>query len=362
VYAPEATLPSFQRSDVRTSFLQKWARWPRLHKLALPFYPAAFEHFDLSGYDVVLSSTTGFAKGVVTGPETCHICYCHTPARFAWRYHEYVSRGGYGRGIQQVLPWMVHRLREWDYSSAQRVDYFIANSFTTAARIRNFYRREADVIHAPVDTKRFHVKEAPAGDYFLVVSRLVGYKRVDLAVEAMNRLRLPLKVVGTGPDLARLKALAGPTVEFLGHRPDEEVAELLADCRALLFPGEEDFGITPLEAMASGRPVIAYGAGGALETVTEGETGLFFDAPTPESLIQTVRRFEEVSFSPHQLRAFTEHFDVEAFQRRLLGFVEMRYAEYRATYTRLGGPPARPRSSGAAEPALLASKSYGGDK
>lgn len=275
VYDPEATLSSFRGMDVRTSFLQRWARHSRIHKLALPFYPAAFESFDLSGYDLVVSSTSGFAKGVITGPETCHICYCHTPARFAWRYHEYVAQGGYGRATRRVLPLLVHCLRAWDYASAQRVDYFVTNSYNTARRVHKFYGRAAGVVHAPVEAGRFRVEDTPPRGYFLTVSRLVGYKRVDLAVEACSRLRLPLKVVGVGPDAARLRALAGPSVEFLGRLEDAQVAKLLAHCRALLFPGEEDFGITPLEAMASGRPVIAYRAGGALETVVEGKTGVF---------------------------------------------------------------------------------------
>ncbi len=338
VYDPEATLPAFKKMDIRTSFLQKWARNSRIHKLALPFYPAAFEHFDMSGYDVVVSSTSGFAKGVVTGPETCHICYCHTPARFAWRYHEYISQGGYGKNVQRVLPWMVHYLRSWDYASAQRVDYFVVNALNTARRVHKFYGRSADVLHAPVDAGRFHVSNAPPEDFFLVVSRLVGYKRVDLAVEAMSRLGLPLKVVGSGPDTARIRALAGPTVQFLGRLPDADVTALFSRCRAFLFPGEEDFGIAPLEAMASGRPVIAYGAGGALETVVEGETGIFFREPTVESLMEAVTRLQAGSWDAQRLRAHAERFDVPTFQARLKALVEARYAEHTALYAGIGLP------------------------
>lgn len=346
VYDPEATLPAFKGMDVRTSFLQRWARRSRVHKLALPFYPAAFEGFDLSGYDLVVSSTSGFAKGVITGPETCHVCYCHTPARFAWRYHEYVAQGGYNKTVRRLLPLLVHRLRDWDYASAQRVDHFVVNSFNTARRVRKFYRRDADVVYAPVEADRFRIESRPSADYFLVVSRLVGYKRVDLAVEAMTRLGLPLKVVGSGPDLARLRALAGPTVEFLGRLPDREVADRLAHCRAFLFPGEEDFGIAPLEAMASGRPVIAFAAGGALETVIAGETGVFFEEPTPESLMGAVRDLDKMSVRPSRIRAHAERFDVRAFQRRLRALVEAKVAEHRAAYADIAPPPAFPLSSG----------------
>ncbi len=341
VYDADATLSSFKQMDIRTSFLQKWAGSARLHKWALPLYPLAFEQFDLSGYDAVVSSTTGFAKGVITGPETCHVSYCHTPARFAWRYHEYVAQGGYGRMTQRILPLITHHLRNWDYQSAQRVDHFVANSFNTARRIRKFYGRTSDVIHAPVDVSRFQIAARPTADYYLVVARLVGYKRVALAVEAMSRLDLPLKIVGTGPEEARLRALAGPSVQFLGRVADAEVSNLLANCRALLFPGEEDFGITPLEAMACGRPVIAFRAGGALETVADNQTGTFFDELTPDSFIEAVERLESLKpFDPLCLRAHAATFDVKLFQSRICALVENRVAEQRAVYAAISSPAA----------------------
>jgi len=333
LYDPDATLPAFRDMDVRTSFLQRvpFLKTARFHKFALPLYPQAFERFDLSGYDVVLSNTTGFAKGVITGPQTCHVCYCHTPARFAWRYAEYVEQAGFGRAARLLLPLVVGRLRRWDYHVAQkRVDYFLANSHNIARRVEKFYERHADVLYPPVETGRFHVEPNPRADYFLVVSRLLAYKRVDLAIEAMTRLGLPLKVVGGGPDAQRLKSLAGPTVEFLGRRSDEEVADLLANCRAFLFPGEEDFGIAPLEAMASGRPVLAFGAGGALETVVDGETGLFFSEPTPESLTEAVRRLDGLCVRPDRIRAHAETFDTAAFVDRVRTLVAARWAEHRA--------------------------------
>jgi len=331
-----ATLPAFQTMDVRTSVLQRWVGKPHFHKLALPFYPVAFEQFDLSGYDVVLSSTTGFAKGVITGPETCHICYCHTPARFAWRSHEYLAQGNYGRTTRRALALVLHGLRAWDYASAQRVDYFVANSANTARRIRKFYSRDSEVIQAPVDCKRFCPSGSAPENYFVIISRLVGYKRIGLAVEAFNRLKLPLWIVGSGPELSHLRSLAGPTIQFLGQRSDAEVAHLLAGCRALIFPGEEDFGITPLEAMASGRPVVAYAGGGALETVIDGQTGVFFHSPTPEALMGAVSCLTNGSFETSVLQSRAAQFDVPEFQRRLEQLVETRRRAHFHDYKGMG--------------------------
>jgi glycosyltransferase involved in cell wall biosynthesis len=332
VYDPKTTLPSFADMDIRTSFLQ---RWPfssrRFHKLALPYFPAAFERFDFGGYDLVLSSSSSFAKGVVTPPETCHVCYCHTPSRFIWRQREYLHQSRSARALATLIGPLLNSLRAWDIESAQRVDYYIANSYNVARRIRKFYRRDvAAVVHPPVEAARF----APAppgevGDHFLVVSRLLNYKRVDLAVEACNRLGVPLRVVGDGPDLAELRRRAGPTIQFLGKLTDMEVKSELSHCQALIFPGEEDFGITPLEAMASGRPVIAYGAGGALETVLDGETGLFFEEQTVDSLAAALRRLGQLSFPPEALREQALRFDSSVFEERMRRVIESALEEHR---------------------------------
>ena len=341
VYEPKATLAGFGAMDIRTSFLQKWPiSTRRLHKLALPFYPAAFEQFDLSGYDLVLSSSSSFAKGVITPPETCHICYCHTPARFAWRQHEYLSQSRTAQFLSPVMRGILHNLRAWDASSAQRVDYFIANSNYVSRRIRKYYRREAAVIYPPVDTERYApANPAEVGSHFLLVSRLVGYKRVDLAIDACNRRQLPLKIIGSGPETASLQRRAGPTVQFLGRLPDAEVAAEMARCRALIFPGEEDFGITPLECMASGRPVVAYGAGGALETVVDGQTGLFFREQTVDSLAAALSLVSTINWIPEALQEHAFRFDTSVFQTQMRHFIEAAIAEHRDTYA--AGPRAR---------------------
>ena len=325
VYDPKATLAYFDNVTVATSFLQRWPlSSQRMHKFALPLYPTAFEHFDLSSYDLVISSSSSFAKGVITPPHTCHVCYCHTPARFAWRQHEYLSQSRRGRVMSLLLRNMLGRLRSWAIESAQRPDYYVANSFNVAQRIRKYYRRDvAAVIPPPIDTARY----APAppsevGSHFLIVSRLVGYKRIDLAVHACNQLQIPLRIVGTGPDMAGLKRIAGPTVEFLGRLSDAEVAREFARCQALIFPGEEDFGMTPLECMASGRPVVAFAAGGALETVVDGETGVLFQAQTPESLAAALQSVSAREWAPDALQKYAAQFSVPVFEGRMMRFLE----------------------------------------
>lgn len=342
VYDPKATLACFSEMDVRTSFLQRpLLSSRRFHKLLLGLYPLAFEQFDLTRYALVISSSSSFAKGVITSPETCHICYCHTPARFAWRQHDYLLRS---RLTRMLTPWMrgmISGLRQRDFDSAQRVDHFVANSHNVAARIRKHYRREADaVIYPPVETKRF--KLAPAeeiGDHYLVVSRLVGYKRIDLAIEACNRLQVPLRIVGTGPERRALRRLAGPTIQFLGRLPDSEVAYQYARCRALIFPGEEDFGLTPVECMASGRPVVAYGRGGALETVEAGRTGVFFEEQTPEAVMAALQTVSGMRVVPEALQAEASRFDTSVFAARMSAFVSQTLEEHHRLYQRYSSRP-----------------------
>jgi glycosyltransferase involved in cell wall biosynthesis len=331
IYDPESTLSDFRGLDIRTSFLQKWPiANKRFHKLALPFFASAFESFDLSEFDVVLSSASSFAKGVLTGPNTCHICYCHTPARFAWQNKAYLEQSRSTSRIAPILQPMMSRLRRWDLDAAGRVDYFIANSYNIARRIRKYYRRDvAAVIHPPVNLGRFQI--APpreVGDYFLVLSRLIGYKRIDIAIKACNELQVPLHIIGDGPDAADLKAIAGPTIRFLGWMPDTEVVHEIARCRALIFAGEEDFGITPLEAMAAGRPVVAYGAGGALESVLDRKTGVFFEQQTSHSLAAALVEIMSMDFDPEFNRRHASRFDESVFENTLRRFVENAREDY----------------------------------
>jgi len=338
IYDPQRVDAAFQKIDVRTTFMQRLPMVTKHHQPYLPLYPFAMESLDLRGYDLVLSSSSAFGKGVITRPETMHICYCHTPMRWLWNYREYVERERLGRIVRSVLPMLMTGLRVWDQTSAMRVDHFIANSPVVAERIQKYYRRDAVVIPPPIEASRFIFDPAThIEDYFLVVSRLIPYKRIDLAIEACNQLRLPLVIIGTGRDLERLKRMSGPTIRFLGRLPDAEVLHYYAHCRAFLFPGEDDFGLTPLEAQASGRPVIAYGVGGALASVVDGITGTFFDQPTVESLASVLASFNEGQYDPVAIRNHALEFDMPRFQRRMLQYIEARMSEGKSGYEGVGG-------------------------
>jgi glycosyltransferase involved in cell wall biosynthesis len=321
------SMPEYWRSvDVRTSYLQRLSSSVRLVKAFTPLYPSAFESFDLSAYDLVLSSTTTFAKGVITRPETCHVCYLNNTTRFLWMYHDYVRHERLPRSARIVIPSLATPIRVWDYVAAQRVDAFVAGSYNAARRIWKYYRRESEVLQPPIDASAFTPRDEHS-DYFLVLARLKSYKRIDLAVAACTRLGLPLRIVGDGPDRYRLQRMAGPSVHFLGRLSDHEVADQLAGCRALIWPGEEDFGLAPLEAQASGRPVIALQAGGALETIKGGETGIFFPEPTVDSLVSALNAFTD-DFDPVALRRHAITFDRGAFQERMYALLSRRYDEH----------------------------------
>ncbi|HET7321747.1 MAG TPA: glycosyltransferase [Longimicrobiaceae bacterium] len=313
-------LPAHMQAwDVRPSFLQRVPFARRHYQAFLPLMPLAFEEFDLRGYDLVISTSSACAKGVIVSPETVHLCYCYTPCRYLWDlYHDYTR----GRRAKPLIAPVAHRLRQWDRLSADGVDHFVAISHEVAGRIRRHYRRDAEVIYPPVEVERFHPTGSAPEDFYLVVSRLVPYKRIDLAVAAATRLGRRLRVVGSGSELRRLRALAGPTVEFLGHRPDDEVADLMARCRGFLFPGHEDFGIAPVESQAAGRPVIAYGKGGAAETVVDGVTGVLFPEQSAEALIAAIRRFEALEFQDTVCRRHAERFSGEIFQDRLKACID----------------------------------------
>ena len=317
VYDPEAMPDHWRSVDIRTTFMQRLTPNVRVAKQLLPLYPYAFKSIDLSEYDLVLSSCSTFSKGVVTSPHTLHVCYCHNTTRFLWMYHEYVRHESLGAAQRVLLPPMLTRLRAWDYAAAQRVHHFVANSRATAARIAKYYHREATVIEPPVRTGEFAGGDGGVDPYFLVIARLQSYKRIDLAVQAATRLGLPLYIAGRGPDEARLRELAGPTVEFLGRVSDAERIRLLQRCSALIVPGREDFWLATVEALAAGRPVLAYARGGSLEIVLKGRTGAFFHEPTVDALVAALRAFDPGAYHSAACRAQARQFDVSAFRHRL---------------------------------------------
>jgi glycosyltransferase involved in cell wall biosynthesis len=277
---------------------------------------------------VILSNKSGFCHGLHSGKDTLHICYCLAPTRYVWSLQSYVERERLSKPVEWALRPLMSALRRWDYAAAQQVHHFIAISSDIQARIKTYYNRDSTIIFPPVDTSRFQPSPV-VEDYFLVVSRLIPYKRIDLAVQAATRLGVPLKISGKGRDLDRLRAMAGPTVEFLGYVPDEQLPDLMARCKALLFPGREDFGITPVQAQSAGRPVIAFGGGGALDTVIPGETGMLFDKLTVESLMAAMQQFEAEDYDPVALRAHAERFDTQVFKRRISDFVEQAWDAFR---------------------------------
>ncbi len=328
IYDPRAMPDAWRGWDIRSSWMNRLPLVQKHHQPFLPLYPLAFEGLDLSHYDVVISNKSGFCHGIITSPETLHICYCLTPTRYAWRYHDYARREGLGRVSRIVLPPLLSYLRQWDRLAADRVDRFIAISSEIQRRIAKYYRRESEIVYPPVNTQRFAPSDG-YDDYFLTVGRLVPYKRIDLAVRACTALGLPLKVGGSGRDLARLRSIAGPTVEFLGRVPDSDLPALMARCKAFLFPGEEDFGITPVEAMAAGRPVIAYAGGGALDTVIEGRTGAMFGEQSVEALVEALRRFDPHAYDPAAIRRHAEQFDTAVFGQKIRDYVAQAYEEHK---------------------------------
>ena len=303
---------------VRTSFLQRFPLRDRAFRAFAPLYPRAIESFDLSAYDLVVSSTTAWAKGVIVRPDAVHVCYINTVSRFVFDEARYV--GGFGLGT--LAGPFIRRLAAWDVRAAQRPTRFIANSRNVAERVRRWYGREADVLPCPVDVETF-TPGSGNGDYYIVVSRLLPYKRIDLAITACGIAGVPLHIIGTGPDEHRLKTLARNTsTTFHGTVDDTERNTLLGNARAAILPGEEDFGLVPLEAAAAGRPTIAYAAGGALETIVDNQTGAFFHDADPRSLAETIRTFDPTRYDPATLRAHAEEFRPERFRARLRTLVD----------------------------------------
>lgn len=359
LYVPGSISKTIEARRIRTSAIQRFPFAATRYRYYLPLFPWAIERFDLEGYDLVLSSSHCVAKGIRPPPQALHIAYVYTPMRYIWDMQDaYVASGRMGPVSRLMLRMIAGRLRRWDIAVNSRVDHFIAISYYVADRIRRHYGREATVIYPPVETARFRIA-GQTDDYYLVAGAFAPYKRVDLAVEAFNRLRRRLVIVGEGQEGGRLRRMAGPTIEFVGWRSDHEMADLLSRCRALIFPGEEDFGILPVEAMASGRPVIAYGKGGVTETVTPlncstsnvqraklkdslnlepgtlniepcTPTGIFFYEQTVEALVDAIDLFERSSdrFDSEALRAHALAFDRSIFEKRIMSCISERVEEW----------------------------------
>ncbi len=319
---PAAISETIKAHTIRTTFIQTLPYARRMYKRYLPLMPMALEQIDLGAYDLVISSESGPAKGVIPTSPALHICYCHSPMRYIWNmYNRYYDSSRLVTRL--MMPPMAHYLRTWDVATANRVDDFVANSTTVAHRIKSYYRRDAAVIHPPVDTASFRpVPASEIGDYYLMAGELVSYKRPDLAVEAFNRLRAKLVVIGGGEMLNQLRKIAGPTVTIMGSQPFDVLKHHYAHCKALVFPGEEDFGIVPVEAMASGRPVIAFGRGGATETVVANKTGVFFQTQTTEELMDAVDRMERLDFNPADAVSRAAEFRRDVFVDRFRTHVE----------------------------------------
>ncbi|MCJ7804277.1 glycosyltransferase [Patescibacteria group bacterium] len=313
VYYP-AGAPWAKKFKVIPSFLNKFPLAKRHHEVYPWLTPLAFESFDFTDFDLVISITSAEAKGIITKPKTKHLCYCLTPTRYLWSgYHDYFFNKGLRWLVQPIVDW----LRGWDKIAAQRPDKYLAISQEVQRRIKKYYRRESIVVYPPVDKEKFYPAEKKQkGDYFLIVSRLVSYKKIDLAIKAFNQLKIPLKIIGEGNEKNRLKEMAKGNIEFLGELTDQELLSYYQNCRALIFPQNEDFGLVPLEAQACGKPVIAFAGGGALETIIEGKTGTFFKSQSVKALMEKVKSFKDKDYQPADCRKNAEKFDKEIFKKK----------------------------------------------
>jgi len=322
VHDPEAMGPEFADWDIRTSFIQRLPGGVRHYQKLIALMPAAVERLPLGEYDLVISDSSAWTKSARQREGARHVCYCHSPARFLWHWSdEYVASLAANAVAKGLARAIIPGLRRWDKRTARRPTHLLANSAAVRERIRRYWEREAEVIHPSVDTDSFRPEDGDE-EYYLVVAALNAYKRVGLAVEAFTELGKPLVVIGEGPLRRQIEQQAGPSIRLLGKVPEEELRRHYARCRAFVMPQEEDFGLAPVEAMSSGRPVIAYGAGGALETVVAGETGVFFQEQTPTSLVEAVRRFEGLSFTKARCRARALEFDTERFKERFRAYVD----------------------------------------
>jgi glycosyltransferase involved in cell wall biosynthesis len=322
IYDKDKTHGLFEKKRIYTSFLQKFPYSRANHRIFPPLMAPAIEQFDFSKYDLVLSDSSSFAKGIITPPETLHICYCHTPMRYAWDdCQKYIQEFGFPNFVKKFIPFLMNYIRVWDRISADRVDEYIANSNFVAGRIKKYYKRESTVINPPVDVAQFSLSDKKE-NYFLMVGRLMTYKRFDIVIEAFNQLGWPLKIIGRGPDYKRLKKMAKDNIEFTGRLSDEDLAKTYARARAFIFPQEEDFGIVAIEAMASGRPIIAYRGGDIVEHIREGEEGVFFESQTSSDLIKALEKFRHINFDSKKIREKSLAFDREKFKEKIKDYVE----------------------------------------
>ncbi len=330
VYDPEAMHGIFANKRIYTSFLQRLPFSRKRHRFFPPLMPLAIEEFDFSQYDIVLSDSSSYAKGILTRPETLHISYMHTPMRYAWDdCQKYTEDFGFPKMIKRLVPYFMNPIRLWDRASADRVDRYLANSRFVAKRIKKYYQKDALVVHPPVNVERFYIaKKEDRKKYFLMVGRLIAYKRHDIAIKACNELGLPLKIIGRGPEMKRLRKLAGPTIEFLGRVPEEELPKYYAECRGFIFPQEEDFGIVAIEAMAAGRPLVAFRGGDIVEHMEEGMGGKFFDEQSVASLRQALSSFDEHLYDPERIHRRALAFDKEKFKATIQAYVEEALAEH----------------------------------
>lgn len=321
VYNKKNDLPGFDEKKIITSFIQNLPLGIKAYEWFLMLMPTATEHFNLNDYNLIISSTSFSSKGVITRPDALHICYCHTPTRFLWTdSHKYLEEMKHNFLIRKIMPFILPKLRLWDRIAAERVDHFIANSFEVKKRIKKYYNRDSEVIYPPVETDNYYISEQQE-NYFLAGGRLVGYKKFDILVDCFNRLNIPLIIFGDGPLFKKLKKRAKSNIKFVGRISENKKKELFSKCLAYLNPQIEDFGITAIEAMASGRPVIAYKAGGALETVIEGQTGTFFEEQTWEDLADKILRFKNSTYNPVEIRKHALNFDKKVFKQRIKNFI-----------------------------------------
>lgn len=326
----------FKGKHIETSIIQRLPGGVKHYQWYMPFMPMAVEFFDLSKYDLVISDASAFAKGVITSTNTLHICYCHTPTRYLWSdTHQYINELKYNKYFKKIISLALNYVRIWDRTAADRVDKYIANSRIVQKRIEKYYKRDSQIIYPPIDIENFSIAEnfSNQEEYFLTGGRLVTYKRFDIVVEAFLKMGKKLKIFGDGVDMIRLKNIANgaSNIEFLGRVTEQEKADLYKNCQAFVNPQEEDFGITVVEAMASGRPVLAFKRGGALETVIDGKTGIFFDIQSSGAIIEAVNGFKNINFDSKEIRLQAEKFSTEKFKQEIKKFIESEYNKFRTS-------------------------------